>query len=60
MEKIAAVFSLPVRLSFDGRGGIKPGRGEAGWTLMEFDSAAERAEFMNQHTEAEMPCWRRI
>jgi hypothetical protein len=53
-------FDLPVNLSFDGRGGVKPGRGEAGWTMISFESEADRSAFMKAHREAAMPCWRRI
>lgn len=46
---------LPYLLSFDGAGGCKPGRGEAGWTVATFASAAARAAFMAAHPESAMP-----
>jgi hypothetical protein len=52
--------TLPVALTFDGKGGFKPGRGNAGWTVYEFGSAEERAEFMARHRDARMPAWARI
>jgi hypothetical protein len=51
---------VPYRLSWDGRGGYKPGRGEAGWTARSFDSLEAAKTFMRENPEAEMPCWRRI
>jgi len=52
--------TLPTLLSFDGKGGFKPGRGEAGWTVYGFDTVAERDAFMKTHGYARMPCWDRI
>lgn len=52
--------TLPTLLSFDGRGGFRPGRGEAGWTVYAFPSADDRARFMREHPESRMPCWARI
>jgi len=54
------VTSLPTRLDFDGRGGMKPGRGSAGWTVYQFGSAVEAAEFFATHQHAAMPCWKRM
>ena len=56
----ASSYELPILLRFDGRGGLLPGRGEAGWTVYTFDSAAERASYMAAHRESRMPCWARI
>ena len=52
--------TLPARIDFDGKGGFKPGRGSAGWTVYAFTSVADRDMFMRLHREAEMPCWRRV
>ena len=52
--------TLPANLSFDGKGGFRPGRGEAGWTLYLFESIADRDLFMRLHPEAAMPCWKRV
>jgi hypothetical protein len=56
----ATKFTLPTLLSFDGNGGFKPGRGQAGWTVYSFDSAAARAAFMAANGPSRMPCWVRI
>jgi len=54
------MVKLPVGLTFDGKGGFKPGRGNAGWTVYEFASESERDAFMARHPDAAMPCWRRV
>jgi hypothetical protein len=54
------VFSLPYLLSFDGKGGEIPGRGEAGWSVTYFDSAEARAVWMLHHGPSRMPAWSRI
>lgn len=66
----AVMAPAPVKLAylidFDGltRPGdlpkFKPGRGNAGWTVAEFPTAAERAAFMAAHPESRMPSWSRI
>lgn len=53
-------ISLPYNLDFDGKGGRRPGRGSAGWTVATFATIEERAAFMARHREARMPCWGRI
>lgn len=60
MSKTETKVPLPARLSFDGKGGFKPGRGQAGWTVYTFDSVEDRDAFMRAYPEAAMPCWRRI
>lgn len=61
-----APVSLPYRLTFDGptpTGGlpkVKPGRGNAGWTVATFASIDDARAFMAAHPGAEMPCWRRF
>jgi hypothetical protein len=60
MNSATNKFSLPTLLSFDGKGGFKPGRGEAGWTVYAFGTAEERAAFMAGHAASRMPCWSRI
>jgi hypothetical protein len=54
------VTSLPTLLDWDGRGGMKPGRGGAGWTVYQFVSAVEAAEFFEAHQHCAMPCWKRM
>jgi hypothetical protein len=62
-------YPLPTLLSFDGSQpdpwsgkapALKPGRGEAGWTVYRFDTAADRALFMLANPASRMPCWARI
>jgi hypothetical protein len=58
-------FSLPYRLDWDATftgkyRNSKPGRGNAGWTVVEFSSRKEREAFMLTYPEARMPCWDRI
>lgn len=58
-------FPLPVLLTFDHSlpgpfPKFKPGRGNAGWTVYEFASENERAEFMRAHPESCMPSWKRL
>lgn len=68
MTTTPAPVRLPYRLSwdhdapryFDGAARTKAGRGEAGWTVGEFRSVADRDAFMAAHPEAAMPCWNRI
>ena len=57
---VSKKVTLPALLSFDGKGGFKPGRGMAGWTVFEFESAEDRALFMRLHPDAAMPCWKRL
>ena len=61
------VTKLPVALAFsltekDKRGcpAKVPGRGNAGWTLMEFADARAAAVFFQAHPHAAMPCWQRL
>lgn len=54
------VTKLPTRIDHDGKGGTVVGRGNAGWTMMEFSDASEAAEFFRTHQFAAMPCWRRM
>lgn len=54
------VTRLGTRLDFDGKGGTVIGRGTAGWTMLEFSTAREAAEFFVAHQHAAMPCWKRM
>ena len=60
MKTTTKTVSLPALLSFDGKGGFKPGRGQAGWTVFQFESIEDRALFMRLHPESAVPCWKRI
>lgn len=58
-------YSLPVALewadTFTGRfRDVRPGRGEAGYTIYTFDNREAALAFMAQHPTARMPAWRRI
>ena len=57
-------LKLPVALTFSpterGCPAKVPGRGNAGWTLMEFADAREAAAFFLAHPHAAMPCWQRL
>lgn len=53
-------YPLPVALDFDVNGGVKLGRGQAGWTVKTFDTAEERADFMSANSFCSLPCWKRI
>ena len=59
MKTMNEAVKVPTLLSFDG-GNVKPGRGEAGWTVYEFATRAEALAFMAAHSFAAMPCWSRI
>lgn len=54
------MVQVPYALSFDRKGGVKPGRGEAGWTVASFKTMASALAFMRRHPEAEMPAWNRF
>jgi len=60
MSNANSKVTLPANLDFDGKGGFKPGIGRAGWTVYQFESAADRNEFMRLYPQAAMPCWKRI
>jgi hypothetical protein len=57
---MSKTIQLPAYVDHDGKGGFKPGRGNAGWTLVACASVADRDAFMAAHPEAAMPCWRRF
>jgi len=63
---MSASIQVPYRLSFEhsehdgaGRAALKPGRGEAGWTVAGFATLADAHAWAAQHQAAAMPCWKR-
>ena len=54
------VTSLPVYLSFAGPDKRVLGRGEAGWTVVEFSNPVEAAAFFQANKFCAMPCWKRM
>jgi len=50
-DKTAAITRLPHRL--------EPW-GMTGWTVREFASASDAADFFERYPAAAMPCWRRM
>lgn len=66
ISKARTALRLPCRLTWtnkkDEHGHFikKPGRGDAGWTVYEFESLEARDGFMARHRDADMPGWARI
>lgn len=39
--------------------GVRPGRGDAGWTVYTFSTLADARAWAARHRESAMPCWKR-
>jgi hypothetical protein len=59
MKNTTNTFSLPIGLTFSGMNRI-PGRGDAGWTVVEFESIEAARAWMKSNPSACLPCWARI
>ena len=62
---MATKYQLPVRVQFALDNSIviagTPGStGEAGWSVVEFESRDRALHFMAERPQARMPCWGRI
>ena len=61
------LVALPLALSFDysrlnslGQPSTKPGRGEAGWTVVQCVDLEDARAVMRAYPEARMPAWSRL
>ncbi len=52
-------IEVPFLLSWDAERRMVPGRGEAGWTVMAFDSLDDAHAWAAKNQASSMPCWRR-